>query len=171
MAKKVKSKAQRLAEKRREVARHRHEVKEVFPSVIVRADGSRVEFGPKFYGGGQQEPIADADLVDLARTFEIKAQELERYYMTHNLEEDLSNEPPKNAEYLAQLLLPSANREALLGDLVEEYPGVVAKYGVRRAKFSFYLHVVFSILVLARNAVVKWGLFGWVVELIRRIGS
>lgn len=85
--------------------------------------------------------------------------------------EEAAEQPPKAAEYLARLLLPKANREALLGDLVEEYPGVVARFGVRRAKFDFWVHVLFSIFLLFRNAVVKWGLVGWVVELIRRMSS
>jgi hypothetical protein len=80
-----------------------------------------------------------------------------------------TSKPPKNAEYLAYLLLPKAHREVLLGDLVEEYPTVVAKFGARRAKLNFYVHVVFSILPLVRNTLMKWGAVGWVVELIRRI--
>lgn len=84
---------------------------------------------------------------------------------------DLKATPPKRAEYLAYLFLPRTNRENLLGDLTEEYPSIVAKFGKRGAQVYFYKQVVWSIWPLVKNSVIKWGLFGWVVELIRRIGS
>jgi hypothetical protein len=86
-------------------------------------------------------------------------------------EKAVNSEPPKSAEYLAYLVLPKYDREILLGDLTEEYPSVVAKFGQREAQFYFYKQVVWSIWPLARKAFIKWGLFGWLVELIRRISS
>lgn len=86
-------------------------------------------------------------------------------------EKAVNSEPPKSAEFLAYLFLPKSDREVLLGDLTEEYRSVVAKFGQRRAQFYFYKQVVWSIWPLARKAFIKWGLFGWVMELIRRISS
>jgi hypothetical protein len=86
-------------------------------------------------------------------------------------ERSVSGEPPKPAEYLAYLFLPKADRETLLGDLTEEYPALAVKFGRRGAQFYFYKQVIWSIWPLVRKTIVKWGLFGWVVELIRKIGS
>lgn len=83
----------------------------------------------------------------------------------------VSVEPPKSAEYLAYLFLPKTDRETLLGDLTEEYPSVVEKFGRRGAQFYFYKQVVWSIWPLVRKSIIKWGLFGWLVDLIRRISS
>lgn len=83
----------------------------------------------------------------------------------------LSVNPPRLAEYLAYVFLPRRDRETLLGDLTEEYPSVLAKFGSQRALIYFYKQVVWSIWPLLRKTAIKWGLFGWVVELIRKIGS
>ena len=64
-----------------------------------------------------------------------------------------------------------AEREAIIGDLTEEYPGLVAKFGEKWAKLYFYKQVFCSICPLIRKALIKWALFGWLVELIRRISS
>ena len=98
-------------------------------------------------------------------------QALMDYYLTHDFEKDLCPQPPRSAEYIAYLFLSRTERETLLGDLAEEYPVVVARFGLRGAKIYFYKQVLTSIWPLVRKAVIKWGAFGWVVELIRRISS
>ena len=85
--------------------------------------------------------------------------------------ESAEKQPPKFGEYLAYLFLPKTDRVTLLGDLTEEYPKLVKKFGLRWAKVYFYKQVLWSILPLIRKTVIKWGLFGWLVELIRKIGS
>jgi hypothetical protein len=111
---------------------------------------------------------ADAFVAETLRVLESKKAGLMHYYMTYPLEDE---EPPKTAEYLAYLFLPKSDREVLLGDLTEEYPSILEKFGQRRARLYFYKQVVASISPLVRKAVIKWGAFGWVEELIRRISS
>lgn len=85
--------------------------------------------------------------------------------------ESAEKQPPKAGEYLLYLFLSRTEREVLIGDLTEEYPGLVTKFGLRLAKVYFYKQVVWSIWPLVRKTVVKWSAFGWVAELIRRISS
>ena len=80
-------------------------------------------------------------------------------------------EPPKAAELLAYFFLSRADRQIILGDLIEEYPDNVVKFGSRWAKAIFYAHVFASLWPRFRKLIVKWGLFGWVAEVIRRISS
>jgi sulfatase maturation enzyme AslB (radical SAM superfamily) len=78
--------------------------------------------------------------------------------------------PPKSAEFLAYMLLPRSDRENVLGDLAEEYPSIVMKFGQRRAQIYFYKQVLASIWPLVRKSLVKWGAVGWIVQWLRLIG-
>jgi hypothetical protein len=109
------------------------------------------------------------EVVQLTFVFDSKNDTLLDYYLTSDFENELSDQPPKSAEYLAYLFLPRTDRDTLLGDLTEEYPYIVAKFGSRGANVYFYKQVVCSIWPLVRKTVIKWGAFGWVVEVIRRI--
>jgi hypothetical protein len=74
---------------------------------------------------------------------------------------------PNTAEYLLYLLLPRKDRESIIGDLYEEYPLVVKKFGVKKAKLWVYRQVLCSAWPLIQKAT-KWGLFAWIGEWIRR---
>ena len=74
-------------------------------------------------------------------------------------------------EILMLLLLPPAEQDAVIGDLAERYVKRRKKYGTRFAKIWFYRQVIASITPLLRRLIVKWGLFGWVVEIIRRFSA
>jgi len=68
--------------------------------------------------------------------------------------------PPKTAEYLLYLLLSREDREAMPGDLEEEYWTVILpKFGSRRAKFWYCCQVARSvgpILIGALDQTVDW---------------
>jgi hypothetical protein len=58
----------------------------------------------------------------------------------------VDSRPPAGAQYLL-LLLPKKNREALLGDLEEEYRTVVfPRYGPLWAKVYYWVQVLWSFL-------------------------
>lgn len=76
---------------------------------------------------------------------------------------------PGFGEFLLYLFLKKTEREALVGDLQEEYSEVLSKFGRKKAKLFFYKQVGGSLWPLLRRTLIKWGLFGWAAELIRRI--
>lgn len=116
----------------------------------------------------QDTSEADAFLNQTIRVLESKKEELMHYYMHYPLDDE---EPPQSADFLAYIFLSRADRNLLLDDLAEEYPSVVARLGQRGARVYYYKQVLASIWPLIRTALIKWGAFGWVAELIRRMSS
>ncbi|MBT9099995.1 hypothetical protein KFZ76_20040 [Methylovulum psychrotolerans] len=60
-------------------------------------------------------------------------------------EDNIANTPPKTAEYLLYLVVPRKNRDALLGDLQEDFNEVLEKFGLRHAKFHYWVQAFRSI--------------------------
>ncbi|ASF48521.1 permease prefix domain 2-containing transporter [Methylovulum psychrotolerans] len=56
-----------------------------------------------------------------------------------------SNIPPKTAKYLLYLVVPRKNRDALLGDLEEDFNEVLEKFGLKHAKFHYWVQTFRSI--------------------------
>ena len=79
--------------------------------------------------------------------------------------------PPFNAEYLLYLLLPSEEREVLIGDLIEEYSEVLVRFDKRRADIWFYKQVVGSLLPLLRRQILRIGALVWLGRILRRLIS
>lgn len=75
--------------------------------------------------------------------------------------------PPNRAEQLLLLILSKPEREYLVGDLAEEFAEIGAKHGARYAKLWYYKQVAASAWPMVRKAV-KWGVWAWVGEWIRR---
>lgn len=68
--------------------------------------------------------------------------------------------------------LPKKVREPLLGDLEEEYHEIHKQFGGRPASLWFYKQVLTSLWPMLRasgRTLAKWGLLGWLEEIIRRI--
>jgi transcriptional regulator with XRE-family HTH domain len=79
--------------------------------------------------------------------------------------------PPEFATYLLWYL-PKEIREVVVGDLEEEFYIVYDRFGRRKAAIWYYYQVGASFWPFAASAVrkfVKWGVFGWVGDLIRRV--
>lgn len=66
-----------------------------------------------------------------------------------------SNTPPKTAEYLLYLLVPRKNRDALLGDLQEDFNEVREKFGLRQAKIYYWVQVLRSIQPLLKALIIS----------------
>jgi hypothetical protein len=49
--------------------------------------------------------------------------------------------PPRFAEFLVYLIVPKSSREAILGDLEEDFNEVREKFGLRHAKFYYWWQV------------------------------
>lgn len=64
--------------------------------------------------------------------------------------------PPKFAQYLLYLFVNKGNRDALLGDLEEEYWVVYDKFGPKRARFFYQVQVFKSIWPLISASVGKF---------------
>jgi hypothetical protein len=75
--------------------------------------------------------------------------------------------PPQLGEKALLLLLSKDEREYLLGDLAEEFALYQSKYGNRFAKVWYYKQVISSAWPLLRKYL-RWGVFIWVEEWIRR---
>ena len=67
----------------------------------------------------------------------------------------ISNKPPQLAKYLVYLLVPRKNREAILGDLSEDFQEVRKKFGLRKAKFHYWFQVIRSIPSFIGASVIK----------------
>ena len=85
----------------------------------------------------------------------------------------ISNNPPNNACYLLRVFLAKGNRDAISGDLLEEYgTEILPKYGVRRAQFWFWFQTVRTIAT--QNPVCRWVLVYGISRvgewLVRQIG-
>ena len=79
--------------------------------------------------------------------------------------------PPKFAEYLLYFL-PKKDREPLLGDLEEEYHTICGRFGRSHGWWWYNFQVAISfwpLIVGAAKKLVKWGVLGWVGDLIRRV--
>jgi hypothetical protein len=66
----------------------------------------------------------------------------------HFKHEPINVTPPKPAEYLLYLFLSKDNREAILGDLEEEFHEVEAKFGMNKARIYYWVQVIKSIYPL-----------------------
>jgi hypothetical protein len=63
--------------------------------------------------------------------------------------------PPMTAEYILHLLLPKKDREACIGDLIEEYRDIYERFGKLRADFWFSTQVVLSTWPLLRRLILR----------------
>jgi hypothetical protein len=73
---------------------------------------------------------------------------------------------PFHAEYLLHLLLAKQEREALIGDLLEEYKQIVHYFGKRYADIWFYKQVAFSIWPFVRRIVTRAAALLWLSRFI-----
>src|SRR5690242_7675674 len=63
--------------------------------------------------------------------------------------------PPKGAAFLLRLLLASNDRQAIPGDLEEEYlTDILPRFGPRRAQLWFWTQTISTIAM--RNPVCRW---------------
>lgn len=79
---------------------------------------------------------------------------------------------PSTAKFLLYLFLPKKIGEPLLGDLEEEYRELQQKFGTGPAQIWFYKQVLaacWPTLQIAGRTLARWGLIGWLEEVIRRI--
>ena len=68
--------------------------------------------------------------------------------------------------------LPRKDRDAVMGDLAEEFAIVYTRFGRRKAVIWYYYQVSASFCpyaVRAGKKLITWGVVGWVGELVRRI--
>lgn len=79
--------------------------------------------------------------------------------------------PPFNAEYLLYLLLRKEEREALIGDLIEEYGTITRRFNKQRADIWFYKQVLGSLLPLLRRQILRIGALVWLGRILRRLIS
>ena len=79
--------------------------------------------------------------------------------------------PPFNAEYLLYLFLGKEEREAVIGDLLEEYSEILERFNKRRADIWFYKQVGGSLLPLLRRTILRIGAVVWLGRILRRLIS
>ena len=99
-------------------------------------------------------------------------REMEEDYPQHHTDAAL-----RPAEYLLYFCLPKKVRNDVLGDLQEEYLEICGRLSRQKAKWWVHKQVVTSLWLMlqtmgwklvSRN-LAKWGLIGWLEEVIRRI--
>jgi hypothetical protein len=56
-----------------------------------------------------------------------------------------SDQPPSSATFLMHLV-PQKHQQFMLGDLIEEFESVREAFGIRKARFVFWWHVIWSIV-------------------------
>ena len=79
--------------------------------------------------------------------------------------------PPFNAEYFLYFFLQRDERDVVIGDLVECYGQVFARFGKRRADNWFYKQVIGSLWPLFKRAVLKIGALVTLGRILRRFIS
>jgi hypothetical protein len=79
--------------------------------------------------------------------------------------------PPVNAEYLLYLFLGKEEREAVIGDLVEEYGTIKLRFNKQCADIWYYKQVAGSLLPLLRRALLRIGAVVWLGRILRRLIS
>lgn len=81
--------------------------------------------------------------------------------------------PPLSACYLLDLLLTKLDRDAIPGDMEEEFSSKLAKYGLTGARLWFWLETVR--VIASRNAVCRWILIAGLMRIgkwiMRMVGS
>lgn len=60
-------------------------------------------------------------------------------------DDKVSIEPPQLAKFIIYLVIPRNNREAILGDLEEDFHDVYRKFGLAKAKIQYCVQVMISI--------------------------
>jgi hypothetical protein len=88
---------------------------------------------------------------------------------------ELAPSPPEFATYLLWYLpMHKKTREAVMGDLEEEFSIVSQRFGRREAIIWYYYQVGASFWPFAVSGVkklIKWGVLGWIGEALRRFIS
>lgn len=79
--------------------------------------------------------------------------------------------PPTRAEYVLYLVLGKQEREAVIGDLVEEYGCILQRFGKTKADICFCKQVIWSLWPFLRQAFVRIASLVWIGSLIRRLNS
>lgn len=79
--------------------------------------------------------------------------------------------PPFNAEYLLYLLVGTADRDILIGDLIEGYSQIRKRFNKRRADLWFYKQVIGSLFPLLRRLLFKIGALVWLGRILQRLIS
>lgn len=79
--------------------------------------------------------------------------------------------PPFNAEYLLYLLLRREERDVVIGDLLEAYVRVLARFNKRQADIWFYKQVLGSLWPLMKKAALRIGGLVWLGRILRRLIS
>lgn len=79
--------------------------------------------------------------------------------------------PPLNAEYTLHLLLSKDERDAVIGDLIEDYGRILGRFGRVRADFWFYKQGLSLLWPLVRRAGLRIGTYLWLGNLVRRLLS
>jgi hypothetical protein len=118
-----------------------------------------IEFG-QILARERQKWEAEARLEKTKRLLEQAAECTQQLAeASARLEEPEPGSPPHNASYLLRLLLNANDRQAIPGDLEEEYwTEILPRDGERRARFWFWTQTVQAIAT--RNPICKWLLVG-----------
>lgn len=82
-----------------------------------------------------------------------------------------NSRPPFHAEYLLHLSLTKEERDAVIGDMVEEHNQLVQRFGKRYADVWFYKQVGWSIWPLARRMLMRVAALVWISRFLRSLIS
>jgi hypothetical protein len=81
-------------------------------------------------------------------------------------------EPPRSAEFLLFVFLDPSDRDAVIGDLTEEYESeLVPRFGLARARAWYWVQVFRSLMPLARTRLKRFCKLAVVAELVHRAWS
>lgn len=83
----------------------------------------------------------------------------------------VNSRPPINAEFVLYLFLGREERDAVIGDLIQDYGRILQRFGQRHADIWFYTQVIGSVWPFVRRALFRLGTFVWIGKLLRRLSS
>lgn len=147
------------------------------PQIIERLERIReglvlsVASKPDVEAIGESQGFASAVAATNAYKADVRARIQSLQEVVSDLEIVLANHfrPPINAEYLLHLVLGKKEREAVIGDLIQEYRRIMQRFGRRNADIWFCKQVISSLWPFLRRAIVRLGTLFWVGRLLRRL--
>lgn len=108
---------------------------------------------------------AAPNLVKVVRVIRSRTERSQRQSQQAN------HRPPFNAEYVLYLFLRQAERDIVIGDLLECYGQLAQRFDKRHADIWFYKQVIGSLFPLLRGALLRFGALVWLGRVLRRLIS
>lgn len=109
--------------------------------------------------------------LDFLISFESPQSVIYKKALAKRLITQRNQQPPRRAEYLLRFLpISHKDREAVIGDLEEEYHDICQQFGQKHALHWYWYQVIVSFwpfFKAAIKSIIKWSAIGWLPTVLR----